>query len=636
MKFAHKFFLTLQDRQILKSREFNIANRAEHLSLLRLGLALMGLFSLFAFIAVLTAENYEETRAIGRNTQQLIRLGLFFLVALFIYWTLKYEAFALENFARASLVVWLSLSLVLTALLLTQFILTSRGEFAQPHNRYNSALLIVTMVVYMLGSIGSTTVFLILLPPSLVTFTFNFKFLSALDGRAFSTYFVVAHIVGVTFCQFKFKRDVELFVKDRALNLALKSVHESEAREKENSAAKTRLIASVSHDLRQPLNSLGLYNNLLKSKFGGDQNTALNSIAERVQECVSAMEGNLTRLQDIALLQSRTHTVDLMPISLRESLRTIETVFQPIAEASKVRLKVCIDAKNDSLLHSQSERLFEILANLLSNAIKFSNTHGQHPPWVLVRARKRIQKGGVPFVQITVRDNGIGISPEHHERIFHEYVQLNNPERQSAKGYGLGLSVVRELTNSLLDHHLRLNSRIGNGASFKLSIPLASEDQIKFASSNTDQVPNIRGNPIAVFDVSKQSAKTLAGAQIILIEDDETLRTALTTQLLELGAHVRSYPAAKHALAATANDISSPTCIISDYWLPASFDGLQTIEKLREQFDNNVPALLISAASDIDPKRLEGIPNLEFALKPVSALTLFGFVEKHIDASANH
>jgi two-component system, sensor histidine kinase len=109
----------------------------------------------------------------------------------------------------------------------------------------------------------------------------------------------------------------------------------------------------------------------------------------------------------------------------------------------------------------------------------------------------------------------------------------------------------------------------------------------------------------------------------------DRLRSALTAQLQDLGASVRAYPSAKHALAATANDTESPTCIISDYWLPEPYDGLQTIAKLREQFEENVPALLISAASDIDPARLQSIPNLEFALKPVSANTLLSYVKKH-------
>ena len=232
-------------------------------------------------------------------------------------------------------------------------------------------------------------------------------------------------------------------------------------------------------------------------------------------------------------------------------------------------------------------------------------------------------------MQIIVRDNGLGIAAEHHTRIFDEYVQLNNPERQSSKGYGLGLSVVRELTESLPGHRLTLLSRPGHGARFTLAVPVANESQIQAASLTSSPMPASSNLLEKNFSQGKSLPDALIGATIILVEDDENLRAAITAQLQDLGAKVRPYPSAKHALAATANDTESPTCIISDYWLPEPFDGLQTIAKLREQFGEIVPALLISAASDIDPKHLESLPNLEFALKPVSANTLLSYVKKH-------
>jgi signal transduction histidine kinase len=483
--------------------------------------------------------------------------------------------------------------------------------------------------VYMFSTLSTSINLMILSPPTVIVLTYNFKFLTSMESTSFVTYFIISHMVGMVFSRFRLKKDVELFVKTRDLELALKTLSISEAREKEISAAKTRLIGSVSHDLRQPLNSLALYNNLLKSKFGGEQNTALNSIAERVQECVSAMEGNLTRLQDIAQLQARTIKVELVPTSLQESLRSVHTVFQPIAEVAKVRLEVRSALGTDSILLTHPERLFEILANLLSNAIKFSTVQNQRQPWVLVRAKRITRQNDSDWVQIIVRDNGLGIAAEHHTRIFDEYVQLNNPERQSSKGYGLGLSVVRELTESLPGHQLTLLSRPGHGARFSLAVPVADQGQIQAASLTRSLMSPGSGPQEKNFSQAHSLSDPLIGTTILVVEDDENLRAAITAQLQELGAKVRPYPSTKHALAATANDTESPTCIISDYWLPEPFDGLQTIAKLREQFGETVPALLISAATDIDPKRLESLPNLEFALKPVSANTLLSYVKKH-------
>ena len=495
-----------------------------------------------------------------------------------------------------------------------------------------TAVLIVTLITYSVLNIPIWRITSLFTVPALCIVFFNFKggdpgFVA---NVSFINYLIVVHLSGIVLYEYRRRQDFELFKQSKKTAEALHNLGISEAREKEMSAAKTRLIGSVSHDLRQPLNSLALYNNLLKSKFGGAQNSALNSIAERVQECVAAMEGNLTRLQDIAQLQARTIEIDLAPTPLMDSLGPIQTVFQPIAEAAKVRLVVRVDSNADVILNTHSERLFEILANLLSNAVKFASLANREEPWVLVRTKTIRHEGVVTAIQIIVRDNGPGIAAENHERIFDEYVQLNNPERQSSKGYGLGLSVVRELRDSLFGHELSLQSRLGHGARFSLSIPVATVAQIEAA--NLEQTSNLSDKKSlpGVRNRREVDVNVLAAANILLIEDDESLRCALTAQLQNLGAKVRAYPSAKHALAATANDIESPTCIISDYWLPEPFDGLQTIAKLREQFDDTVPALLISAASDIDPKRLETQPNLEFALKPVSVETLLSYVSKQL------
>jgi signal transduction histidine kinase len=628
-----KFGLSKADRAVLKSQEFEFANRNEGFDLLRLGAMLMGIFALLAFITVATAQNHGSFASNWNDTRQLARIGMFALVVIFILWSIKYENFAAEKYRTVSTIVWFLLNLGLTILVLAHFNLALRaGTPEAPHGRYGAAVLMVTLVIYMLGSLGATMVLVLIAPATIAILTYNYMFLSSVDSISFAIYFLIAHIIGITFNQYKFKRDVELFLKNRHLDAALFSLKTSEAREKEISAAKTRLIASVSHDLRQPLNSLALYNNLLKSKFGGQQNSGLNSIAERVQECVAAMEGNLTRLQDIAQLQARANLVELRPSSLADTLRSIKTVFQPIADHAKVRLLVRADHPVDIILHSHQERLFEILANLLSNAIKFSSFADQRKPWVLVRARTKISSEGLSSVEIMVKDNGLGIAPEHHEHIFDEYIQLNNPERQSAKGYGLGLSVVRELTNSLPGHSLKLHSRLGQGANFILTTPRLNEVQTKGTEASQYCPTSMYTSRLAIASLADNATGSIANANIVLIEDDHSLRAALTAQLQELGGEVRAYPSAKHALAATANDIVPPTCIISDYWLPEPFDGLQTIARLRENFGESVPALLISAASDIDPLRIEKVPHLEFALKPVSATTLCNFIGKHIDS----
>jgi signal transduction histidine kinase len=251
----------------------------------------MAMFAILAFISVAIVHKQGAFSENWEDSCQVVRYGIFAMASIFVIWAIRYESFAIARYRLITIAVWLLLTIGLTLLVIAQVRLS--------------------LVVYMLGTMGPAMVFILLMPATISVLFYNFTFLSLVEAQSSATYFVIANVIGIAFAQFKRNGDVELFLKTRDLNHVLKTVHESEAREKDISAAKTRLIASVSYDLRQPLNSLALYNKLLKSKFGGDKNVVLNSIAERVQECVSAMEGNLTRLQDTAQLQARIHTVDL-------------------------------------------------------------------------------------------------------------------------------------------------------------------------------------------------------------------------------------------------------------------------------------------------------------------------------------
>lgn len=610
--------------------EFHLELRTQSLNLIQISLYCLALFALVAFFAAHFVSHEAQLEITIRDPRQWIRLSLFVLCLACAFLNKRSRGYFILHYQNWVSFIWLSLNIFLGLLVLANYQLTELGlAGGQSHGRFGGAIIIVTLVAYVTSFIGFVRMTLVLAFPTVSNLIFNFRFLEIVENGSHILYLMIAHILGISVNKFWRDREANLFINKKKLQEALNAVQMGEIRERQISAAKTRLIASVSHDLRQPLNSLALYNNLLKSRFGGEQNVALNSVADRVQECLAAMDGNLTRLQDIAHLQAQTVTLNLSPTSLRDSLGTIQTVFQPIAVAANVHLVVRVDSGTDIFLLTHAERLFEILANLLSNAIKFSTAHVHREAWVLVRARKLTKMGQNKFVEIIIRDNGLGIASANHDRIFDEYFQLNNPERQSSKGYGLGLSIVRELTNSMPDHALELESRLGHGASFKLSIPIASQDQFHTQIIKNDEDSSVAGSVSTALSIRPQLSRPLSGANILLVEDDTTLRAALTAQLQELGANVRSYASAKHALAATANDVESPTCIISDYWLPAPVDGLLAIRMLREQFEELVPALLISASTDIDPKRLGSLPHLDFALKPVSANTLLSYVDKH-------
>ena len=592
-----------------------------------LGASILSLIAWIVFLG--TVHKFILSDALQDQRQNT---RLLMAVVTLTYW---YSVTRYTTSARIRPAFWNHLGLGVASFLITLFGMALTDAESIPtmklgsEPRLGTTVLIFTLALYCVATPSKWLIAGGMLIAAFPIVAFNARYVSPVTQGSFINFLIGVHLIGMIVYSARRQQDLALFQEQSRVKKLVTELDAAAKRAEELSSAKTRLIAVVSHDLRQPLNSLGLYNNLLKSRFGGEKNVALNSIAERVQECVSAMDGNLSRLQEIAQLQSKRVIPTQVAFDLTPTLFTLESVFRPIAEAAGVTLRFYPSKDDSPSAFSNPERLFEILANLISNAIKFTSATTGRKGWVLVKVRKSKDGDRASQIRIDVRDNGIGIAPIHQETIFDEYVQLNNPERRGVNGYGLGLSVVRELCNSLEGHRVGVRSRLGAGACFTIWLP--------FGDSQPQRGPSkIRSDSIshsnAIIDRPEQtnfsSAPRLTRSKVLLIEDDESLRSALTAQLQELGAKVRAYPSAKHALAATANDIESPTCIISDYWLPEPFDGLQTIVKLREQFGEVVPALLISAASDIEPKRLESLPNLEFALKPVSANTLLSYVGK--------
>jgi signal transduction histidine kinase/CheY-like chemotaxis protein len=617
---------------IVSNREFNTEYRTQGIRLVVTALMAMAFFAVVALVGAFSVGHRQNLLLTVSDPRQGIRLIVLLLCLSLAASGVFCRRFVLRHYLAWASMVWLLLSVALTLLIVSQHLLTLAGTAGEaPHNRFGGAVLIVTLIVYITASVPSLTVFLIMAPPMAVALHYNYTFLNAQENSSQASYFLVTHLVGTLLNSYRYRREQELFLSKQKLTEALTVLAASEKREKEISAAKTRLIGSVSHDLRQPLNSLALYNNLLRTRYGGSHEPGLNSISERVHECVAAMEGNLTRLQEIAQLQSRAIAVQVQPVDLQVVLRSLVAVFEPVAQAAQVRLKMPEPESHEQIVTTHSERLFEILANLLSNAIKFAGMQSERPGWVLLVTTRVRGADGTYALKVTIRDNGIGIAPENHKRIFDEYVQINNPERQREKGYGLGLAVVRELCQSLEGHQVQLRSQLGKGACFSVFLPISAKTTTLMNDGGRLKDAFQATSAAQAHQLSRFAAPIdLAGAEVILIEDDEVLRKAITAQLQDFRVSVRAFPTSKHALAATANDTASPTCIVSDYWLPDAIDGIRTIELLREQIGESVPALLISAASDIDPERLKSCHNVEFALKPVSAETFSSYVRKHL------
>lgn len=223
-------------------------------------------------------------------------------------------------------------------------------------------------------------------------------------------------------------------------------------------AAKSRFLASASHDLRQPIHAINLFNDALRV-------TRLNDEQKKITEYLSRASRNLGDLLDSLLEVSR---FDLGAVASRsnpiqgDSLRTrIESTYAQVAAAKGLRFKVRLPRGNPMIV-TDMVLLQRLLGNLIDNAIKYTDRGG-----ILVGMRRR---GAHMLVQVW--DSGAGIAPEHTQAVFDEYFQVANPERDHAKGLGLGLAIVKRLAQ-LLDTSVICRSRQHRGSVFEFRVPLA-------------------------------------------------------------------------------------------------------------------------------------------------------------------
>jgi signal transduction histidine kinase len=223
------------------------------------------------------------------------------------------------------------------------------------------------------------------------------------------------------------------------------------------SEAKSRFLAAASHDLRQPLHALTLFATELASSMTTTRNLQL---ASQIVTAAGAMGELLNALLDVSRLDIAAVQPHRQPVALEPLLEMIADSHLQSARAKGLRLR---HRPTSLWADTDPQLLRRMIGNLVANAVRYTKEGG-----VLIGARKHGER-----VRIEVWDTGIGIDAAHLPYLFHEFYQVGNPERDSAKGLGLGLSIVARL-GEILDHPIEVLSKPGRGSVFSVSVPVAA------------------------------------------------------------------------------------------------------------------------------------------------------------------
>jgi CheY-like chemotaxis protein len=331
------------------------------------------------------------------------------------------------------------------------------------------------------------------------------------------------------------------------------------------SLAKSSFLAAASHDLRQPVHAMTLF-------IGALRGVAMPQEGERlvaqIEASAAAMDMLFGALLDISRLDAGVVEVRPQVFALQPLLDRVRLDHQQEAAAKGVTLS-CQPTR--AVVETDPVLVERILRNLISNAVRYT-PKGR----VLIGCRRSP-------LRVEVWDTGPGIAAADQKQIFEEYFQLENPERDRTKGLGLGLAIVRRLSD-LLGSELTLASHPGRGSCFSITLPRAS------------------ARPAPPAPAGGAAEAVLRGRLIAVIDDESAIREAMSALLTGWDHEVVTAGSGEEMAHRLAARVRRPDLIVCDYRLRGGETGVNVIATLRARFGADIPALLITG--DTAPDRL--------------------------------
>jgi PAS domain S-box-containing protein len=356
--------------------------------------------------------------------------------------------------------------------------------------------------------------------------------------------------------------------------------------------AKSRFLATASHDLRQPLQTLGLLSGALRRMV---KDADSQEVLQQQEAAIDAMSRLINALLDISKLESGAIQLNLADFPLGPLFDELRRDFGGFAASKGLRLAV--DAPQ-ARVHSDPALVGQLLRNLISNAIKYTPA-GSVEVCCLP---------GNGAVRIEVRDTGVGIAADQLPLIFDEFYQVGVSPNSSREGYGLGLSIVRRIVK-LLDLDIEVRSDPGRGSVFGVQLREAGEPR---AARATPRAPEAE-TPAA------------GNSRILLVEDEAGVRNAMRTLLRIEGFDVVAAATAEEALIQLQDDARFDL-LITDYHLEARRTGTEVIAAARAAIAPDFKAILVTGDTSSAVREMPVDARLRVASKPINSTEMLSLV----------
>jgi PAS domain S-box-containing protein len=358
--------------------------------------------------------------------------------------------------------------------------------------------------------------------------------------------------------------------------------------------AKSRFLATASHDLRQPLQTLGLLTGALRRMV---RDADSQDLLAQQDQAIDAMSRLLNALLDISKLESGAIKLEPVDFDIATLFDEMRRDFASVAAAKGLRLS--IDSPADRV-HSDIALIGQVLRNLVSNAIKYTERGA-----VELCCERRGDR-----LHIEVRDTGVGIRADQVGLIFDEFYQVGVGPNSSREGYGLGLSIVQRIAR-LLEFDVVVTSVPEVGTVFSFALPIARNPD-----RNADQIAALGAGMVAASG---------SGHRVLLVEDEPGVRNAMRMLLKIEGFDVISAATAAEAIEHLRGN-ADIDLLITDFHLEAGRTGTEVIAVAREVLGASLKAILVSGDTSSAVRELQRDANLRITSKPINSNELLSLV----------
>ncbi|MBO6712058.1 MAG: response regulator [Balneola sp.] len=415
----------------------------------------------------------------------------------------------------------------------------------------------------------------------------------------------IISILVLGFSLFTFKRS---YVRDReSLGKAINDIQVEKVKAESADKAKSQFLATISHEMRTPLNGIVGISELLGET---DLNPEQVEMVKNLSYSSNMLHSLISDVLDLTTIEDENLELNENKFHLESEIKDILEIFRPKIDSRKAFLHLHHehDSSIPKVLYGDISRIRQVLVNLVNNGIKFTNDGS-----VIIQTKLLKREDGIATIQFSVSDTGVGISKEDQDKLFTKFFRTRLAN--TIEGTGLGLTISKRLVE-LMGGEISFTSQLKKGSTFSFELPLSLEPKTPEkleASVNEDD---------------------LSGLKILIAEDVPINQMVLSKMLKNLGIeNIDIVDDGKQALEAATNGENDYDFILMDIQMP-KLDGSQASRRIIEFYRGDLPFKIIAVTANVmkdDFVLYRESGMVDVLSKPVNIKMLSHTLHKHLN-----